>query len=43
MLYAFSNGGGSVIEQIQEIVESDTEWAPLRDLIVGFIFDSAPG
>lgn len=43
VLFAFSNGGGSVIEQLQEIAESDPRYTWLHSAVAGMVFDSAPG
>ena len=43
-MYSFSNGGAFVVEQLKLIAESsDPRHAGLREAVVGFIFDSAPG
>lgn len=43
VLWAFSNGGGSVIEQILQLATGERDWTHLQQLIAGFVFDSAPG
>jgi hypothetical protein len=40
VLYAFSNGGAFVVEQIQNLAEGGEGW--LKDAIAGIVFDSAP-
>ncbi|GAB4819413.1 hypothetical protein N2152v2_006459 [Parachlorella kessleri] len=43
VFYAFSNGGGYVVEQLQNLIETDTRYSEYRHLVLGYIFDSAPG
>lgn len=43
VLYAFSNGGAFVIEQIYKLANSNEQYAYLKRSILGCIFDSAPG
>lgn len=44
LVYAFSNGGGFVVEQLFELMERYPEnYGFLRSRIVGILFDSAPG
>jgi len=43
IFYSFSNGGGFVVEQIKKIAEEDSRYTYIKDLVRGFIFDSAPG
>lgn len=44
IVYAFSNGGGFVVEQLFELMERYPEvYGFLKSRIVGVLFDSAPG
>lgn len=42
VLYAFSNGGAFVVEQLLLLAEQDKRFAQLRASIAAFVFDSAP-
>ena len=43
ILYAFSNGGGFVIEQLYKLMADGAPYEGVRKCIKGIIFDSAPG
>jgi pimeloyl-ACP methyl ester carboxylesterase len=43
ILYAFSNGGGFVIEQLYRLMAEGGQYEGVRKCIKGIIFDSAPG
>lgn len=42
ILYAFSNGGAFVVEQLLNLAETEPRYAQLPTSIAGIIFDSAP-
>ncbi|KAL4433428.1 hypothetical protein ABPG77_010281 [Micractinium sp. CCAP 211/92] len=42
VLYAFSNGGAFVVEQLMLLAEQDRRFSQLRASMAAFVFDSAP-